>query len=190
MTTRFFAPLLSCLASALFITGCSAPAISLYKLTAEGTPPTAGGVGIGVGPVTTADYLSRPNLVMQEGGNKLALAESHRWAGDLDDNIARVMAANLGQQMRTSHVLTYPWNGDEGLKYQIALDIHELHGHAEGHAVLDAAWRVYALPGRTIVTSRNWTATEPLAADGYEELVAAESRLLARLVRQIAASLK
>ncbi|MGV3659490.1 MAG: PqiC family protein [Prosthecobacter sp.] len=162
----------------------------MYKLTAEGKPPTAGGIGIGVGPVTVADYLSRPNLVMQEGGNKLAIAESHRWAGELEDNIARVMAANLGNEMRTSHVLTYPWNGDEGLSYQITLDIRELHGHAEGHAVLDAAWRVYSLPGRTMVTSRTWTATEPFAADGYEELVAAESRLLARLARQIRASLK
>lgn len=188
MMTRFLAPLL--LVFTCLITGCSAPAISLYKLTAEGTPPNSGGVGIGVGPVTTADYLSRPNLVMQEGSNKLGLAESHRWAGKLEDNISRVMAANLGSEMRTSHVLSYPWTGDEGLRYQIAIDIRELHGHADGHAVLDAAWRVYALPGKNLVTSRNWTATEPLAADGYEELVAAESRLLARLARQIAAGLR
>lgn len=190
MMPRFSAPLLSCLAALWLITGCSTPAISLYKLTAEGMPPTRGGVGIGVGPVTTADYLSRPNLVMQEGSNKLTPAESHRWAGKLEDNIARVMAANLGSAMRTSHVLTYPWSGDDGLKYQIALDIRELHGHSEGHAVLDAAWRVYALPERTLVTTRTWNATEPLSVDGYEELVAAESRLLARLARQITSSLR
>ncbi len=188
--TRILAPLLSCLLGVCILPGCSAPAVSLYKLTAEGAPPTRGGVGIGVGPITTADYLSRPNLVMQEGGNKLAIAESHRWAGRLEDNITRVMAANLGSQLRTSHALTYPWNGDDGLKYQIVLDVRELHGHADGHAVLDVAWRVYSLPGRSILTSRTWNATEPLAADGYEELVAAESRLLARLARQIASSLR
>lgn len=188
--TRFFAPLLSCLAALSLLTGCSSPAISLYKLTAEGTAPSSGGIGIGVGPVTTADYLNRPNLVMQEGTNKLTPAESHRWAGKLEDNIARVMAANLGSELRTSHVLTYPWTGDDGLRYQIALDIRELHGHSDGHAVLDAAWRVYGLPQRTLVATRTWTATEPLAADGYEELVAAESRLLARLAQRITSSLR
>ncbi|HEY1051367.1 MAG TPA: ABC-type transport auxiliary lipoprotein family protein [Prosthecobacter sp.] len=63
----------------------------------------------------------------------------------------------------------------------------ELHGHSEGHAILAASWRIYALPARTL---RTWTATEPLTADGYEELVATESRLLARLARQIAAGLR
>ncbi len=189
MTPRSLAPLLACLAAAvLLLPGCSAPAPSLYKLSAEGPPPTSGGIGIGVGPVTTADYLSRPNLFLQEGGHKLVAAESHRWAGDLDDNITAVLAANLGRELRTSHVLTYPWTGDAGLRYQIALDIRELHGHADGHAVLHAAWRVYALPARTLVTTRTWTATEPLNA--YEELVAAESRLLARLAGQIGAGLR
>ncbi len=190
MPLRPLAPLLTCLAAVLLLPACSSPPVSLYKLTAEGHPPTSGGIGIGVGPVTTADYLSRSNLILQEGPHKLTPAESHRWAGDLGDNITHVMAANLGSQLRTSHVLTYPWTGDDGLKYQITLDIRELHGHSEGHAILDAAWRIYALPGRTLVTTRTWTATEPLTADGYEELVAAESRLLARLARQIAAGLR
>lgn len=190
MIPRLLTPLLTCLAAVLLMAGCSAPAPSLYKLSAEGPPPTSGGIGIGVGPVTTADYLSRPNLFLQEGGHKLVAAESHRWAGDLDDNITSVMADNLGREFRTGHVLTYPWTGDEGLRYQIAIDIRELHGHADGHAVLEAAWRVYALPARTLVTTRTWTATEPLAVDGYEELVAAESRLLGRLARQIRAGLR
>lgn len=190
MIPRLSTPLLACLAAVLLLPGCGSPAMSLYKLTAEGAPPTAGGVGIGLGPVTTADYLSRPNIIMQEGSHKLAAAESHRWAGDLEENITTVMAANLGREMRTSRVLTYPWTGDEGLRYQITLDVRELHGHADGHAVLDAAWRVYALPGRSLVASRTWSATEPLLADGYEALAAAESRLLARLAREIRAGLR
>lgn len=194
MTPRFPPALPLLVVSALLvvlIAGCSSPAISLYKLTAEGIPPaSSGGTGIGIGPVNTADYLSRPNLVMQEGDHKLSPAESHRWAGKLEDNIARVIATDLGHELRSSRVLTYPWNGDDGLKYQITLDIREFHGHTDGHALIDAAWRIYALPGRTIITSRTWTATEPLAADGYEALVSAQSRLLSRLARQIKASLR
>ena len=186
---RFLAPLCLCLAG-LWLSACSSATDTLYRLSPEGMPPRSGGMGIGLGPVTTADYLTRPNLIMQEGGHKMIPAETHRWAGSLEDNITKVMASNLGYELRTSQVVTYPWTGDDGLRYQIALDIRELHGHADGHAVLDAAWRVYALPGKSKVASRTWTATEPLAADGYEELVAAESRLLGRLAREIAASLR
>ena len=74
-----------------------APSKQYYLLTPEGPAPSGGGRGIGVGPVSVAAYLDRPNLVFHENGNRLAVAESHRWAGDLEDNIASVLAANLGR---------------------------------------------------------------------------------------------
>ena len=39
---------------------------------------------------------------------------------------------------------------------------------ADGDAVLDAAWRVYSLPDRRMVTSKSWSGTEPLATDGFD----------------------
>jgi uncharacterized lipoprotein YmbA len=62
----------------------------------------------------------------RRGPNQLAVAEDHRWAGDLASSIARVTAANLGRRMNTGNVRTYPWQGDEGIRYQITLDIRQL----------------------------------------------------------------
>ena len=174
---------------ALVVTSCASPK-SFYVLNAEGPPPSGGGTGVGVGPVSLAGYLDRPNLVFQEGGNRMSIAESHRWAGDLEENIARVTATNLGRKLGTGNVRVYPWGADGELRYQVSLDIRQLHGTADGDAVLDAAWRVYSLPDRRMIASKSWSGVEPLAADGYDEMAAAESRLLARLAGEIAATLR
>ena len=174
---------------AVQLLSCASPK-SFYVLTPEGPVPSGGGTAIGVGPVSLAGYLDRPNLVFQESGNRMAVAESHRWAGDLEENIARVTAANLGRRLGTGNVQTYPWGTDSDLRYQITLDIRQLHGTSAGDAVIDAAWRVYSLPDRRMVSSKSWSGTEPMEADGYDALAAAQSRLLARLATEIAGSLR
>ena len=174
----------------LLMASCASKQKSFYMLTPEGAAPSVGGTGLGVGPVSLASYLSQRNLVFQEGDHRFTMVESHVWAGDLDDNIARVVSVNLGRQLHTGNVRTYPWGDDSGLRYQVAVDIRQFHGSASGDAVLDATWRVYSLPDRAIIATRSWNATEPLKHDGYDELVSAESRLLARLAAEIARGLK
>ena len=66
---------------------------------------------------TLAEYINRPNLVIQQAPNQLAVAEDHRWAGDLSASIARVTAANLGRELKTGNVRTYPWLHDEEIRY-------------------------------------------------------------------------
>lgn len=178
------------LLSAVLLAGCAQPNKTFYVLTASGPVPSGGGVGIGVGPVALAEYLDRPNLVTQQAPNQLGVAEDHRWAGDLTDNIARVVAADLGRILRTGNVRTYPWQTDSEISYQVTLDIRQLHSEADGNAVIEAGWRAYTLPDRRLKVSKTFTASEPLASDGYNASVAAQSRLLERLADNIAASLR
>ena len=188
MMTRYLISSVTLLFGILLV-GCGAPSKSYYLLTPAGPLPAGGGRGIGVGPVSLPAYLNRPNLVFKQSSNLLAVSESHRWAGDLEDNISSVLAINLGRRLGTGNVRTYPWASDKELRYQISVDIRQLHGTAEGDAYLEASWRVYSLPSRAMVTSRSWSGTEPLKKDGYEELAAAESRLLDRLSAQISKGL-
>lgn len=173
----------------LVLASCASPK-SFYVLNAEGPAPSGGGMGVGVGPVSLAGYLDRPNLIFQESGNRMSVSENHRWAGDLEENIARVTATNLGRKLGTGNVRVYPWGTDGELRYQVSLDIRQLHATADGDAVLDAAWRVYSLPDRRMISSKSWSGTEDLDADGFEGAAAAESRLLARLADEIAVSLR
>ena len=175
---------------ALFLAGCGGTPRSFYMLTADGPAPSASGPGIGVGPVLLAEYLDRPNLVLQDAPNRLAVAENHRWAGDLAASIARVTATNLGRRLHTGNLRTYPWPRDEEISHQVTLDIRQFHGGADGYAVIEVGWRVYALPERRLTASRTFIAREQLAADGYQALVAAQSKLLTRLAADIAAGMR
>lgn len=159
-------------------------------LTSDGPTPSGSGLGIGVGPVTLAEYIDRPNLVLAESSNQLSVAEDHRWAGDLSSSIARVTATNLGRRLHSGNVRTYPWKGDDGLRYQVTLDVRQLHGGGDGYAVIEAGWRAYSLPDRKLTASRTFVDREPLTSDGYQPLVAAQSRLLSRLAADIASGLK
>lgn len=174
----------------LLLAACGTGSRSFYVLTADGPAPSGGGAGIGVGPVTLAEYIDRPNLVIAEAPNQLGVAENHRWAGDLAASIARVTAANLGRRMNTGNVRVYPWQGDDGIRYQVTLDIRQLHGGNDGYAVIEAGWRAYSLPDRKLKASRTFVDREPLASDGYQPLVAAQSRLLSRLAEDIAKGLR
>lgn len=175
---------------ALFVSGCALSGKKFYMLTSTGPAISGGGIGIGVGPVTLAEYINRQNLVIQQAPNELAVAEDHRWAGDLAASISRVTAANLGRQLNTGNVHTYPWQGDDQLRYQVALEIRQLHGGDDGYAVIEASWRAYSLPDRRLKASRTFVDREPLEKDGYPAMVAAQSRLLGRLSENIAAGLR
>ncbi len=175
--------------AALLLAGCGGTTRSFYMLTADGPAPSGSGRGIGVGPVALAEYIDRPNLVLQDGPNRLAVADAHRWAGDLAASIARVTATNLGRRLHTGNLRTYPWQRDEEISHQITLDIRQFHGGADGYAVIEAGWRVYALPERRLTASSTFVAREQLTTDGYQALVAAQSKLLARLAADIAAGM-
>jgi uncharacterized protein len=178
------------LIATLLLAGCGVGARSFYMLTADGPSPSGSGLGIGVGPVSLAEYIDRPNLVIAESPHQLGIAENHRWAGDLSSSITRVTAANLGRRLNTGNVRGYPWRGDEGIRYQVTLDIRQLHAAEDGHAVIEAGWRVYSLPERRIKASRTFVDREPLKSDGYPALVAAQSKLLSRLADDIAAGMR
>lgn len=182
--------LIPLLFAALFAAGCAGGSKSFYVLTADGPTPTGGGRGIGVGPVTVAEYVDRPNLIVQSEANSLSVAEDHRWAGDLSASVARVTAANLGRRLGTGNVQVYPWQRDDEISQQVVVDVRQLHGSADGYAVIEAGWRVYSLPDRRLKASRTFVDREPLEGDGYQPLVAAQSKLLSRLADSIAKEMR
>lgn len=174
----------------ILLSACATGSKSFYVLTADGPAPNGGGQSIGVGPISLAEYIDRSNLVIAQSPNELVVSDQHRWAGDLSAAIARVTAANLGRRLHTGNVRTYPWRNDSEINYQVTLDIRQLHGGADGYAVIEAGWRAYALPDRKLKASRTFVDREALAGDGYPALVAAQSRLLSRLAADIAGALK
>ena len=70
---------------------------------------------------------------------------------------------------------------------RIDVRISQLHGDAQGHAVLVASWSLSSAKQRD---EYQFAETTPLDGVGYEALVTAETKLLVQLSKAIAHELK
>lgn len=163
---------------------------SYYVLSAAGSTPSRSGIGIGVGPVDLAPFLTeRPNLLFQSTPNRLEFSKEHLWASDLEDDFGRVLASNLGRRLGTGNVKIYPWQKESELTYQVTVDVIRFQGTPDGETVLEANWRAYRLPESVLVKNQNTIVRDDLLKDGFEELAASQSRLVDKLAAVIAQSL-
>lgn len=177
---------------AALLAGCGArPETRLYLLSALAPDDSsAGGTGrsmvIGLGPVTLPDYLDRPQIVFRVSDNRLAAADTHRWAEPLAGNVVRVLAENLAARLHPSRILTYPWQKSEAPGYQVRVEVLRFDAGPDDAVHLLANWSVNgggAAPRRTAITV-------PTAAHDFEDLVRSESEALFRLSREIADELR
>ena len=179
------------------LTGCagsSAP-VRLYVLTpppearvAPLGPAVPGGLALGVGPVRLPGLLDRPQIVTRRGADEIDAAEFHRWAEPLADSVPRILAENLAALWKTDRVAIFPWDPEQAVRYQVVVDVMRFDGAMGGDVVLDARWRILATHGKELAANRSLL-TQPTGGAGYPAVVAAMSRALAALSREIAATL-
>lgn len=179
-----------CLAVAL-LAGCSSsPRTLFYTLNAaaikEAPAPPLNSVAIG--PITLPDLLDRPQLVVRTSANRVEILESHRWAESPKSEIPRIIAADLGVLLKPARVSTYPQNAGLEADYRVLLDIQRFEMTAGEGASLEALWSVRRSDGGVPKTGRTLV-SEPVGAAGYDALVAAQSRALAAVSRDLARAL-
>jgi uncharacterized lipoprotein YmbA len=160
--------------------------------TGERTPrPEAGrALSIGVGPVHLPEYLDRPQIVRRLTLNELAYAEFAQWAEPLRDSVSRVLQENLSILLETDRVSPYPASGAGPMDYQVSVEVTRLDTEADGTARLVARWTVSSLATKTPLIIRTSAIAVPLSGAGVEAAVAAQSRALESLSREIAAAIR
>lgn len=176
------------------LAGCaSSPQARFYTLTPLGSqevqpssPAAAKPVSVSIAPVEIPDYLERPQIVTRDGRNVLLLAEYDRWGGSLSDNIAAVLAENLGLLLGSDRVYLYPRMEAEKADYSVAMRVLRLDCTLGSHVLLKAQWTLYAGPGRKDAATHVATFTEKLGDKRYETMVAAVGRTLEQVSREIA----
>jgi len=140
---------------------------------------------IGIGPIKVADYLDQSKLVTRTGDNRLLKAEFDLWAGALKDNLTNVLAENIGLLLPTERIFIYPWRLSEPVDYQVILDVVRFDGDLEKEAWLVARWSIVGGKDKELLEVDRSSIREPVTGSGYEALVTAQSRALARLSREI-----
>ncbi|WP_459934862.1 PqiC family protein [Fundidesulfovibrio butyratiphilus] len=176
--------LVSLLASAC---GRSAPT-HFYSLTepqaAEKPRPAGPCLALGVGPVELPPYLERTQIVTRGQGNHMKLAEFDQWIEPVQANFTSALQDALAARICAEPMVGYPWPDDVTPDRRIAVRVRQFDGVLGQTAVLRADWSVADKEGKVLVW-RTSTLSEPCASAEYSALVAAQSRLVARLADEM-----
>lgn len=193
---KWLGSLLAFLGGLLLLAGCArTPPVSYYQLSpleAARAAPAAGEAGkmvLGIGPVRLPEYLDRPQLVTRRTANRLQLADSHRWAEPLGENLPRVMGENLSALLGTERILLHPWPASKGADYQLLVEVLHFENESDGAARLVARWSVKGKDGGMVLPERRSSYLVPAASRDQEGLVAALNQALGSFCREIAQAL-
>lgn len=145
---------------------------------------------VGIGPIKIADYLNQSKIVTRSGDNRLQQAEYDQWAGSFEDNLAHVLADNIGFLVPTDRIYLYPWRTSLSIDYQVVVDIVRCDGRLGEAVRLVARWSLLSGQEKEVLATKRSSIDETVDGNDYEALVAAQSRALARLSREIAAAIK
>ncbi|MEO8302920.1 MAG: PqiC family protein [Betaproteobacteria bacterium] len=182
-------------AVSVVIAGCgSPPTPRFYTLSTQASANTAATAmvdrpRIRVGPVSLPESVNRPQLVTRTGATEVTIAEQHRWAGPLKDEVPRTLASDLARLTGNPQVAADPFAAAASVDYRVTVDFQRFEGVLGGDVVLEAQWTVAAFNGDIAAAGRS-DVREPVGAVGYEALAAAYGRALSKVADAIAPALK
>ena len=186
---KFHSALVATLLTAPVLFGCgTSPRATFYSLTSSNpldTSQPAAPYRIAIGPVTVPELVDRPQIVLRTGANKVAISEYARWAEPLKSEIPRVIAANLTLLVDQAQVSTYPQNANADADCQVFIDFQRFDSTLGDAATLEVTWTVRPANSGRLRGGRS-VVREAAGIDGYDALVAAHTRALASVSRDIA----
>lgn len=149
----------------------------------------ASSLSLGLGPISLPKYLDRPQIVTRISPHELDLAEFHKWAEPLKDNLVSVLHGNLSLLLSTNRIVEYPWNRSTLPDYQLSLEVMQFDGTKNQEVSLSVRWRLVNDDGKRVLQAKTSQFSEIIQGSDYEDLVEAMSRMLALLSREIADAL-
>jgi hypothetical protein len=180
------------LVALLALAGCKSPNSSFYTLSPDASLRTTGAplrTAVVIGPVTVPELVDRPQLVTRVSDNEVALNEFARWGEPLKSGIARTIAADLEQLLGTGEVSVAGQAGLVREASRVRVDIVRFDSVPGDAVTIDAQW-VVRVPGKPLPISGRTVAREPVPTASNDALVAAQSRALATVSRDIAAAIR
>ena len=181
----------------LFLTGCGTTKSSrFYTLnslktqdTAQKTTSSDRDLSIGIGPVSIPDYLERPQIVSRTSQNELYIDEFNRWAGSLENDIARVLSGNLSTLLSEEHVSVLTSMPAAAVEYRIMLNVTRFDIMPDNTFLLKTQWRILGKDEKKLLMRESYL-SEQIDGKDYGARVAAMSRAIEMLSRDIAEAMK
>lgn len=197
MISKIRAPrqLVTVLILAVALSGCLGPGRSMEFYTLAPLPGPAAAPGgapgtvVAVYPALIPALIDRPQIVTRTDDNQVVLSEFNRWGGSLKEEISRVLVENLGILLADRRVSVMSDGMAPDAAYLVSVRFNRFDGRLGESVQLNAAWTVRDQRQKKTLAVKNSILEEKVAGPGYAELVAAESRALGALSREIAAEL-
>ncbi len=182
------------LALAVCLSSCAGKSASsqFYVLSSLPQPglSAAEGTVIGVFPVAMPDYLDRPQIVTRVSENEIKLDEFSRWAEPLKSSFTRALVQNLSSLLNTAKVINTTETTGSPQRLQVGVEVVQFDGSLGGEVVLIAKWGLFEREGKKLLLGKRSSLREPTGAPTYEALVAAQSRAVIALSREIAEAIR
>jgi len=186
--------LIAC-ALATLLSGCFGHSQPIEFYTLSPIPRPVGGAGgapgtiVAVYPAVIPAAIDRPQIVTRTTENQIMLSEFNRWGGTLKEEISRVLVESLGILLADRRVSVMADNLAVDPAYLVAVTFNRFEGRLGENVWLNAAWTIRDQKHKKTLAVKTSILQEKIAGPGYAELVAAQSRALGALSREIAAEL-
>jgi uncharacterized lipoprotein YmbA len=180
----------------LLLAGCASAPIHYYTLVAaspeaSAPAPAAPVLQFELSRVGVPAQVDLPQLVVREGGQRVAVLDGDRWIAPLGDEVRAALAMDLARDLAGQDVTGLAAHGKGVLR--ITVDLRRFDSLPGAYAFLEAAWTVRIPNGsngstgeaRNAVIECTTSISEPVGP-GLDALVLGHQRALARLAASIA----
>lgn len=175
--------------------GCATPSPgvvlhTLSPLAPEASAPPLKDLRVEILPLRLPEVLQRAQLVLQTGAERMELAEGHRWASGLDQEFLAILRENLTRLLGSDGIVAYPDGARAKATFRISLEIHRCEARPGKGLQLKATWMILPAQGGPALRLQRTELEEAVRSTDLDALVAAHSRAMAALSRQIAEGLR
>lgn len=198
---KYLLLLVTSVVSLLLTVGCvgtgQSPPSRFYMLSSIETPDAPVGnrsdadeIGILLGPFRFPEYLNRLQIVTRTSPNKIELAEFDRWAEPLGNNFIAVLKENLSVLLPNALIVEPPVAKNTNLEFQLVAAISRFDAEPGRQVVLIVRWGFLRVKDERMLMVKKSTYTTPAASSEVEEIVRAQSLIVADFSRDIAAAVQ
>ncbi len=176
----------------IFLSACgTSPKTNFYTLITSHQSDahvehSAEGVRIGVWRAKIPALLDRTEIVTRSGKHTVELADFHKWADRLDNNISRLVANELSDRLQTDNVVISPWSSYAKNDYQVKLNIDRFDGELGGEIVFRGSWSLLSGEGNKELAREVFTYKAQADGITYSDMISALGKLTVQLAENIA----
>lgn len=169
------------------LSGCgTSPDSKFYRLNTLAQDPLypaydARQLAVKIGPLTIPESLDQSQIVTTTGANQLKLAEFHRWGGNLQGEIQRIIGQNISILLPTQRIVLDQEFSKLPIDFQLFVNIREFTGELGGEVTLNVDWTLVDLRDKKkqniVIAKKSVLVAQSNSAD-YSAYVTALSGLL------------